>query len=137
MKDTELKRLRDAALYREYIRGLEAGRFASLWEAADYIVRQPAPQYFISAREACRQIGVIRSGRDTRPLHSSSRRRAEHLLALYRQYVRDHPGCALSRERVLETLVESPAPEYYIGREAARAVLRREIRKRRKKWAEQ
>lgn len=135
MKDTQLKKKRDAALYREYVKGLEEGRFASMCEAADYVIRQPAPRFFISAKEASNRIGRILSGKEHIDRRSPSQRRVLLLLDRYQDYLAAYPDCQLSRESILEVLVQEPAPEFYLGWEAARQILRREVSKRRKLWA--
>lgn len=135
MKDTQLKKERDAALYREYVKGTGEGRFASMCEAADYVIRQPAPRFFISAKEASNRIGRILSGKEHIDRRSPSQRRVLLLLDRYRDYLAANPDCRLSRESILEVLVQEPAPEFYLGWEAARQILRREVSKRRKLWA--
>ena len=54
----------------------------------------------------------------------------------YLQYLKEHPDNTLSRERVLELLVDEQAPEFYMTGDAARKVLREQIKKarKRKRW---
>ncbi len=135
MKDTELRKRRDADLYREYVKGLETGCFANMSEAAEYVIRQPAPQFYISSREVNLYIGRIQAGISLITLNSTSRRRVWQLYDNYLLYLQQHPDCNLSRERVLELLVEEPAPEYYVTWRSAREILRKEVNKRRQRWA--
>ncbi len=135
MKNTELKRLRDAALYREYVKGLEEGRFASMCEAAVYVVRRPAPRFYISAKEASNRISKFIAGGTRADSNSPSHRRISLLYERYQAYLSEYPGCRLSREAILEVLVQEAAPEFFIGWEAARQILRKEVNKRRRIWA--
>ena len=52
----------------------------------------------------------------------------------YRKFLEEHPGTTLSRERIMEQLVDSPAPSFYMTPEAIRKALRKEIRYIRSKW---
>lgn len=134
MRDTELKRMRDSALYRVFVRGLEEGRFRTLREAAEYCRRQPAPEFFISAREASLHIGKIISGVSLINLNDWSRRKVWDLYGMYTTWLLEHPGTVLTRERILEELVCLPAPHFYLGVEMALKILKREGKKRRKLW---
>jgi len=63
---------------------------------------------------------------------------AQQLYDNYLKYLNEHPDNTLSRERVLELLVDEPAPEFYITGDAARKILREQIKKarRRIRWYE-
>lgn len=128
VKDTELKRKQDRALYLCYKRCRGEFVFASEREAIDYARQQPAPQYYISARTASLLIGKLSHGEDLGNLHPMSYMR---IMALYERYCfyRSHnPKSNLSREVVLETLVEEEAPHFYLSLERARTIIFRERR---------
>lgn len=141
MRDTGLQRKKAGALYSVYREGLEKGLFDSYYKAGYWCANHPAPCYFISAKRASILIGRLQAGDILEELHPSQRRKALDLWAAYNRYVVDHPGNPLSRERILEVLVDEPAPEFYLTAEAARKILRYEIRRRkqarRKRWYEQ
>lgn len=131
MKDTELKRMRDEALYEVYLQGLEAGAFESLQEAADYVSTHPAPQYFIAAKKVSDYFGMIESHVSLIALNSASRRRVWRLYAEYRRWLQENPGSKLSRERVCELLVDEPAPEFYLKPDSVRLIILRMRREKR------
>lgn len=137
MRDTELKRQRDNALYSVYVDGLEHGRFASMREAGRYASKHPAPRYFIEAEKASILVGRIMAKVSLIDLNSNSRRRVWHLYRRYQHFLSEHPGCKLSRERVLEEIVMEPAPEFYLEPQQARKILQREIKKVRLRWMQQ
>ena len=60
-------------------------------------------------------------------LNFSQRKMVRKLWSNYQQYLQSHPENKLSRERVMEILVDEPAPEFYITADAARRILRGEI----------
>lgn len=134
MRDTELIRAKEDAIYAVYKRGLEEGRFRSFREAGAWVCRQPAPRYFIDSRTASLLIGKIRNQDFLMGLHPSSRRLVIHLEGKYRKYLCEHPKSTLSRERVMELLVDEPAPEFYISPEGARRIIRKAIRRVREQW---
>lgn len=134
MRDTELIRAKEDAIYAVYKRGLEEGRFRSFREAGAWVCRQPAPRYFIDSRTASLLIGKIRNQDFLMGLHPSSRRLVIHLEGKYRKYLCEHPKGTLSRERVMELLVDEPAPEFYISPEGARRIIRKAIRRVREQW---
>lgn len=133
MRDTELNRKKAKALYSVYKRGLEEGRFDSLSGAGRFVSRHPAPCFFISSKRASNLMGKIQSHYSLIDLNSSQRRMARRLWANYQQYLLSHPDNKLSRERVMEILVDEPAPEFYITADAARRILRGEIMSVRRK----
>lgn len=136
MRDTELKRKKARALYSVYKKGLEEGRFDSLLGAGRYCALQPAPCFFISAKQASLMLGRIAAKVSLINLNSSQRRMIWQLWRNYQDYLQVHPDNTLSRERVLELLVDEPAPEFYISGEGARKIIWQEIRKvrRAKGW---
>ena len=125
MKDTELKRMRDRALYETYLRGLEDGAFTSLGEAIDYVLAQKAPQYFIEAKQVSCYFGMIESYVSLIALNSASRRRVWKLYDEYLKWRAANPDSTLTRERVCELLVEEPAPEFYLGPTSVRHIIQR------------
>ena len=47
----------------------------------------------------------------------------------YKAYLIAHPDNSLSRERILEILVDEPAPEFYITAAGARRIIWEEIKR--------
>ncbi len=131
MKDTELKRKQDRDLYLCYKKCRGMFVFASEREAIDYARQQPAPQYYISARTASLLIGKISHGDELTGLHPMSYMRIMHLYERYRFYRSRNPESKLSREVVMELLVEDEAPHYYLSLERARKIIFRERRRER------
>ena len=137
MRDTELKRQRDKALYSVYVAGLELGHFASMREAGRYASKHPAPRFFIEAEKASILVGRIMAKVSLIDLNSNSRRRVWQLYRRYQQYLLSNPDCKLSRERILEEIVNEPAPEFYLEPQQARKILQREIKRVRQRWMRQ
>lgn len=127
MRNTELKRLRDRALYHVYLKGLEEGRFSSMTEAVNFARLSPAPRFYISARAAALYINRLEAGDDLEELSEQSRRRIGVLHDSYQLYRSASPE-EISCEHIMEILVEHPAPDFFIGYEAAKKIILRERR---------
>lgn len=134
MRDNELIQAKEKAIYAVYKRGLEEGRFSSFRTAGEWVRKQPAPRFFIDSRTASLLLGKIHSKEFLMGLHPSSRRMLLHLNEKYARYLHEHPKCTLSRERIMEFLVEEPAPEFYITAESARKIIRKAVKKVRERW---
>lgn len=133
MRDTELKREKAEALYSVYKKGLQDGRFKSLFDAARAVSCSPAPRYYISAKRASLLIGRIEAHTSLINIHRSQRRQAWHLWFRYKAYLTEHPANNLSRERIMEILIDDPAPEFFLNTEGARKILQAEIKRTRRK----
>ena len=133
VRDTGLKQKKAEALYAVYKRGLDEGRFDSLYAAGRWCARQPAPCFYISAKRASLLLGRVFAGETLTDINASQRRMVVRLMGDYERYLKEHPDNSLSRERILEMLVDEPAPEFYMTGDAARRVLREQIKKARKK----
>lgn len=136
MRDTDLKRRRDRALYRAYVKVIEAHDVSSLRQAADIARRQTAPEYFLSSREASLLIGKIQSFVSLADIHTHSRGRIWEIYSKYLDHLSDNPGCTATRENVLDEIVEKTASCFFMGVEMARKIILRERRRRRKEWQE-
>ena len=133
MKDTGLNRKKAEALYCTYKKGLAEGRFDSMFGAAAWCARQPAPCFYISSKRASLLVGRILAGVSLIDLNASNRRMVWQLYRDYRQFLADHPGTTLSRERIMEILVDRPAPEFYVSTDGARKILALQIKRRRRR----
>lgn len=136
MKDTELKKERDRALYEVYKKGLNEGAFHSLREAAAYVCSQPAPQFFIDAKRASIYIGMLMVGIQPNSLNACSKRRIKELFRRYKKWREDNQESTLTRERVCEILVSEPAPEFYLSEESARIYIQKLSRKTKEEMCE-
>lgn len=134
MKNTELKRARDRALYQAFKRLLAQGGYPTMRQAASAVCRCPAPRFFIEPENASLLVGCILNGVSLDDRNMGTRRMASQLHALYLQWLEDNPGSRMSRERIMEIIVEMPAPEFYIGAQSARKIIYRERKKARARW---
>lgn len=129
MLDVELKNLRAYDLYAVYKKGLREGRFRSIRDAAEYARLQPAPRFYISAKVAGSFIRQIQSGVSLIWMNPLARQRAWEIYDRYLLKVESGAAVGVSRETVLEELLEQEAPQFYISAETARKILQEENRR--------
>ena len=108
--------------------------FNSMRDAAKFVSSSPAPRYYIEPKRASDLVGLILANVSLINLNASSRRMAWHLYNNYKAWVENHPDSGLSRERIMEILVDEPAPEFYVGPQMARKIIYKERKKARAKW---
>lgn len=133
MRDQQLKQRKRIDLYSLYKKGLDEGRFSSVLDAARYLCHHQAPCYYISPEQATLLIGRIIDGRGISDLSPSQRRMVIQLYYEYKRYLLLHPGTRNSRVRILNEIVDKPAPEFYMTEEAVRKIIREENLKARRK----
>ena len=134
MRNKELKKARDKALCAVYRKALAECTFATMREVARYVCKQPAPRFYIEAEKASILIGRILSNVSLINQNNCTRRLSWELFRRYKAYLAAHPDSKLSRERVLELLVDEPAPEFYIEAQCARKIIYKERKRRKQEW---
>ena len=103
-------------------------------DVAKFVCKQPAPRFFIEGEKASLLVGRILANESLINLNACSRRLAWELYRRYRHFKESHPESRLSREKIMEDIVEQEAPEFYIEPQRARKILYAERRKERGKW---
>ena len=126
MKDMEIRKMRDRALYDVYVKGIREHDFANEDEAADWARRQPAPSFYISPWNLQKYFVQIKHHRPMNKLFSTTRRKIRELYQRYLDYKVQHPDTKLRRIHVCMLLVDEPAPEFYIGLVLTKQIIARE-----------
>lgn len=130
-KDTSLRQKRDAELYSVYLRGLRECSFSSETEAVDWVRSQSASEFYVSPKALVNYICTIRKGSTPSKMYSWNEKKITLLYQMYLNYMEQHPTTTRSTILICEELVESPAPCFFIGREIARRIIKKEIAKHR------
>lgn len=128
MKDIELKSIRDRDLFLCYQKALKEKDFKNQWEAIEYVRKSPAPRFYISSKVCSLLLGKLFAGQKLEKMHPLAYRRIKHLEKLYRGIVSGEAKYqGLSRERICEMLVDTPAPEFYVSNIYATRIINKEI----------
>lgn len=127
MKNTELRRERDAALFRSYIAALENNDFRLQRDAVNFVRTHAAPKFFVSPTVCAVFMCRMMKGRSLGNINFLARKKFEEL---FRRFIELRSLDAYSSvTTICERLVEQPAPEFYIGYDLARSVINREMRR--------
>lgn len=118
--------MRDRDIYLAFKESLKTKDFNSLIEAADYARLSPAPQYYIDSRTASLLVGKVLKGMPLGNMFDCQRRRIESIVDSYKAYLYINPNTKLSRERIVEIIVNQPAPEFYVSLERARKIIQQQ-----------
>lgn len=133
MRGSEIKSMRDDALYNTYRECLETCDFESLDDIAEHVATCPAPRFYIDGKALSNIIWMIENNMSLINFHELSRRRAWYLYNEYKRWIEANPNCGMGRVGICELLVNMPAPEYYIKGGTARKIIQRKCAERRKK----
>lgn len=103
--------------------------FRNLQEAADWVRFQPAPKFYISSKSLVNYIGAIANGAHLPNMYSQNRKKVRALYTMYNEFILRDEAKGLSRARICEILVDSPAPQFFIGHDSAVKVILNERKK--------
>lgn len=134
MKDTELKSQRDRDLFLCYQKALRENDFRDQWEAIEYVRKQPAPKFYISSKVCSLLLGKLFAGKPIGRMHPLAYKRLKRLAEMYQDVASGVIGKrGYSRERICESLVEMPAPEFYLSHNYAVRIIAKEMHKHNEK----
>ena len=130
MRDTMLRQQRDLALFTAYQEALKKLTFNTQKEAIDHVLESPAPQWFVS-REFCAAVISSRMrGRDHYRMSRTKRRKFDALFELYTQLRQQAPYSSMCHQDLCEAIVAMPAPEWFLGYDAASRIIIKEMNRR-------
>lgn len=118
------------ALMREYEQYISSCEFIFLPEVCRHIVNRPCRRFWVSGIRAAIVIaGMLRTG--DKYIRSMRPTKREMFQEIYRRVLimrRNHPSMSLSK--VVEKVIESPAPKFYLSPDSAKIM----ICKAKKEW---
>lgn len=135
MRDTMLRQQRDEALFHAYQEALSVNSFSNQREAVDFVRKHGAPRWFVSKEFCAAVISSRLRGKDHYKMSATKRRKFDALLDLYRQKQEEFPYCGFCHLALCEAIVEMPAPEWFLGYEAASRIIQEQINRRNERIA--
>lgn len=135
MRDTMLRQQRDTALFRAYQEALGACTFSNQREAVDYVRLHSAPRWFVSKEFCAAVISSRIRGRDHYKMGVSKKRKFDALYKLYLKMKGEDEYKDLCLLAVCEIMVETPAPEWFLGYQAASRIIQEQINRRNERVA--
>lgn len=132
LKNTELRNLRNKEIYKAYKKALRVKSFSTIRDVCVYLAENAtAPKYYIEASTASILFGKLAKGDTLDNLSEGCRRRIFDLVDKYYNYRQTHDCQNMSRLRVLEIIIEQPAPEFYLSVARIRGIILEELKKER------
>lgn len=128
-----LREERDRALFDAYCKALGEHEFKTSKEAVNFVRNSPAPKWFTSPDRCAAEIS--RMIRGMRPFVRGKVRLKKYsdLLKAYKIACADPENELCCHYAICEKIVESPAPQWYLGYKQASDIILREMRSRHNK----
>lgn len=125
---SEFHNERTSDLLRAYFRYLETCRHVSMPEVFKRVVSMPAARFWVSASRAAVVVAKIMRGDTLNYMRVNKR---EMFFEIHRRVVHLRQSCIdWPLPRLIEAVIEQPAPKFYLAPGSARVL----ILKARKKW---
>jgi hypothetical protein len=125
MRDTMLRQQRDFEFFKAYQKALEEQQFANQREAIDYVRTHEAPRWFVSKEHCAAVLSCMARGMEFYKMGKQKKRKFTELFRLYALERREHPNA--HHLEICETIVNMPAPEWYLEHQIASRIITEQI----------
>ena len=123
---TMLREERDLALFEAFRTAMQTHEFKTQKEAINFVRLGPAPKWFTSPERAAAEISRIIRGRKPFVRGKSRMKKYFDLWQEYKKVIADEDN-DLCHFAICEKIVETPAPQWYLGYKQAFDIIAREI----------
>ena len=127
MRDTKLREQRDMELFRAYQEALKEHDFVDQRQAVDYVRKHEAPRWFVSKEFCAAVISSWLRGKEFCKMRSNKRRKFEAIFEIYQRLKCQFPYSALNHLELCGTIVDMPAPEWYLDHQMASRIISEQI----------
>ena len=124
MRDMMLRKRRDLELFRAYQKALQENNFSDQREAVDYVRKHEAPRWFVSKEFCAAVISNWLRGKEGYKMRNNKKRKFRALFDLYLKLRQEFPYSALNHLELCATIVEMPAPEWFIDHQLASRIIK-------------
>lgn len=125
-----LRKRRDIELFRAYQKALTENDFLDQREAVEYVRKHEAPRWFVSKEFCAAVISSWLRGKEFCKMRNNKRRKFLALFDIYQRLKNEFPYSALNHLELCATIVDMPAPEWYIDHQLAARIITEQINKR-------
>lgn len=130
-----LRERRDVELFRAYQKALKENTFSDQREAVDYVRKHEAPRWFVSKEFCAAVISSWLRGKEFCKMRPNKKRKFKALFELYNNLKKEFPYSALNHLELCATIVDMPAPEWFIDHQLASRIISDQIIKRNEQMA--
>ena len=127
MRDMKLRERRDLELFRAYQKALKENDFVDQRQAVDFVRRHEAPRWFVSKEFCAAVISSWLRGKEFCRMRENKRRKFEALYGIYLSLRNEFPYSAMNLLELCATIVEMPAPEWFIDHQLASRIITEQI----------
>jgi hypothetical protein len=135
MRDMMLRERRDVEPFRAYQKALKENTFSDQREAVDYVRKHEAPRWFVSKEFCAAVISSWLRGKEFCKMRPNKKRKFKALFELYNNLKKEFPYSALNHLELCATIVDMPAPEWFIDHQLASRIISDQIIKRNEQMA--
>lgn len=135
MRDMMLRERRDVELFRAYQKALKENTFSDQHEAVDYVRKHEAPRWFVSKEFCAAVISSWLRGKEFCKMRPNKKRKFKALFELYNNLKKEFPYSVLNHLELCATIVDMPAPEWFIDHQLASRIISDQIIKRNEQMA--
>ena len=135
MRDMKLRKRRDQELFRAYQNALREKNFSDQREAVEYVRTHEAPRWVVSKDFCAAVISSWLRGKEFCKMRPNKRRKFKALFEIYQSLKQQLPYSALNHLELCATIVDMPAPEWFIDHQLASRIISDQIIKRNEQMA--
>jgi hypothetical protein len=127
MRDMKLRERRDRELFRSYQKALQENDFVDQRQAVDFVRKHEAPRWFVSKEFCAAVISSWLRGKEFCRMRENKRRKFEAIYSIYLSLRNEFPYSAMNLLELCATIVEMPAPEWFIDHQLASRIITEQI----------
>lgn len=135
MRDMKLRERRDRELFRSYQKALQENDFVDQRQAVDFVRKHEAPRWFVSKEFCAAVISSWLRGKEFCRMRENKRRKFEALYGIYLSLRNEFPYSAMNLLELCATIVEMPAPEWFIDYQSASRIINEQMALRNEQMA--
>lgn len=135
MRDMKLRERRDLELFRVYQKALKENDFVDQRQAVDFVRRHEAPRWFVSKEFCAAVISSWLRGKEFCKMRNNKRRKFKAIYEIFLSLRTRLPYSAMTLLELCATIVEMPAPEWFIDYQSASRIINEQMALRNEQMA--
>lgn len=131
----KLRERRDRELFLAYQNALKENDFVDQRQAVDFVRRNEAPRWFVSKEFCAAVISSWLRGKEFCKMRNNKRRKFEAIYEIFLSLRTRLPYSAMTLLELCATIVEMPAPEWFIDYQSASRIINEQMALRNEQMA--
>ena len=130
-----MRERRDLELFRAYQKALKENDFVDQRQAVDFVRRHEAPRWFVSKEFCAAVISSWLRGKEFCKMRNNKRRKFKAIYEIFLSLRTRLPYSAMTLLELCATIVEMPAPEWFIDYQSASRIINEQMALRNEQMA--